>query len=307
VKREKERGKILEPIPGYRCGYITIAGRPNVGKSTLLNQILGQKIAIISPKPNTTRNRILGVKTLKDAQLIFWDTPGIHQAKKELNQYMVQQALKSAKEADLIYLMIEANQPWQEEDLFTLKQMEPLEIPLILLINKIDLVKKTELLPMIDYSQKLADFREIIPISALYPDGIELLLRATVPYLPESPPLFPEDMFTDQAERFWVSELIREKIFQLTHQEVPYSTAVVIEEWKESPSLLRIRAIIFVERKSQKGIIIGEKGQMIKKIGTFARQEIEFFLGTKVYLELRVKLSKNWTKDPLALKRMGYR
>ena len=307
MKREKERGKILEPIPGYRCGYITIAGRPNVGKSTLLNQILGQKIAIISPKPNTTRNRILGVKTLKDAQLIFWDTPGIHQAKKELNQYMVQQALKSAKEADLIYLMIEANQPWQEEDLFTLKQIEPLEIPLILLINKIDLVKKSELLPMIDYSQKLADFREIIPISALYADGIELLLRATVPYLPESPPLFPEDMFTDQAERFWVSELIREKIFQLTHQEVPYSTAVVIEEWKESPSLLRIWAIIFVERKSQKGIIIGEKGQMIKKIGTLARQEIEFFLGTKVYLELRVKLSKNWTKDPLALKRMGYR
>jgi len=307
MKREKEPGKIIESLPGYRCGYITIAGRPNVGKSTLLNQILGQKIAIISPKPNTTRNRILGVKTLSNAQLIFLDTPGIHQAKKELNRYMVQQAIKSAKEADLIYLMIEANHPWQDEDLFTLKQLQALKIPLILLINKIDLVRKSELLPMIDYSQKLADFREIVPISALYADGIEPLLNATVPYLPESPPLFPEDMFTDQAERFWVSEIIREKLFHLTHQEVPYSTAVVIEEWKESPSLLRIRAIIFVERKSQKGIIIGEKGKMIKKIGTLAREEIELFLKTKVYLELRVKVSKNWTKDPLAVRRMGYR
>ncbi len=304
---EKKSPEIISAKPEFRCGYITIAGRPNVGKSTLLNQILGQKVAIISPKPNTTRNRILGVKTLEDAQLIFLDTPGIHQATKELNKYMVEQALRSAREADLIYLMIEANTPWQEEDIFTFRQLAVLELPLILVINKIDLVKKRDLLPLIDYSQKLGPFKEIVPISALKADGIDELINATIPYLPESPALFPEDMVTDQAERFWVSEVIREKLFLLTHQEVPYSTAVLIEDWKETPNLLRIRAIIFVERPSQKGIIIGEKGRMIKKIGTLAREEIEFFLGTKVYLELRVKVSKNWTKDPYALRRMGYR
>ncbi len=297
----------MNSAPNFKCGYITIAGRPNVGKSTLINQILGRKIAIISEKPNTTRNRILGVKTLPDAQLIFLDTPGIHQPSKELNKYMVQTALKTAKEADLLYLMIDAAAPWRENDLFTLDHLKRFSQPVILVINKIDLVNKQDLLPLIDRSRTLSGFKEIIPVSSTLPDGIDHLLQVTIPFLQQGPALFPEDMFTDQAERFWAGELIREKIFNFTHQEIPYSSAVVIEDWEETEKLIRIRGIIYLEKDSQKGIVIGEKGAMIKKIGQASREEIEKILGHKIFLDLRVKVSENWTKNEDRIKRMGYR
>ena len=306
MKRKIGQTGFSRPSPGCKCGYVAIAGRPNVGKSTLLNQILSQKIAIIADKPNTTRNRILGVKTLKTAQLIFLDTPGIHEPKKELNKYMVAQALLAAAESDLIYLVISADQPWHELDLFTLEKLRELDLPMVLVINKIDLVEKSALLPIIDRSQNLGPFRELVPVSALDGEGIEQLVQATVPYLPEGVPLFPDDMTTDQAEKFWVSELIREKIINLTHQEIPYATAVKVEEWKETEKLIVIRAIIYVERDSQKGIIIGQAGQMIKKIGQQSREEVEQILGCKIFLELMVKVYKDWTRDRDTLKRMGY-
>jgi len=306
MKRKIGQTGFSRPSPGCKCGYVAIAGRPNVGKSTLLNQILSQKIAIIADKPNTTRNRILGVKTLKTAQLIFLDTPGIHEPKKELNKYMVAQALLAAAESDLIYLVISADQPWHELDLFTLEKLRELDLPMVLVINKIDLVEKSALLPIIDRSQNLGPFRELVPVSALDGEGIEQLVQATVPYLPEGVPLFPDDMTTDQAEKFWVSELIREKIINLTHQERPYATAVKVEEWKETEKLIVIRAIIYVERDSQKGIIIGQAGQMIKKIGQQSREEVEQILGCKIFLELMVKVYKDWTRDRDTLKRMGY-
>jgi len=298
----------MNSTPQFRCGYITIAGKPNVGKSTLLNQILGQKIAIISEKPQTTRNRILGVKTLPQAQLIFLDTPGIHQPGKALNKYLVETALKCAKEADLIYMMIEANNPWAEEDLLALKHLKKLTLPIILIINKIDLLaSKSELLPIIDQSRELLTFKETIPLSALEADGIQELIRITIPYLPESPALFPQDILTDQTERFLVAEIVREKIFRFTHQEIPYATAVTIEEWEETEKLIKILGTIYVERDSQKGIIIGHKGCMLKKIGTDARKEIEQILGIKIFLQLRVKVLENWTKNPDMVRRMGYR
>lgn len=307
MKQKTGRDGFIRPgQSGFKCGYITIAGRPNTGKSTLLNKILGQKIAIISDKPNTTRNRVLGVKTLESAQLIFLDTPGIHEPKKELNKYMVAQALKAAADSDLVCLMIQADQPWRETDLFTLEQIQKLGLPMILVVNKIDLVEKAALLPIIDRSQKLAKFKEIVPVSALNGDGVEILIRSVIPYLPEGDPLFPDDMNTDQAERLWAAELVREKIINLTHQEIPYATAVKVEEWEETEKLIRIRAIIYVERDSQKGIIIGQAGKMIKQIGQESREEIEKILGCKIFIELRVKVSKDWTQSPDSLKRMGY-
>ena len=294
------------PAPGFRFGYVALVGRPNVGKSTLLNQVLGSKIAIISHKPNTTRTRIVGVKTMPNAQMVFFDTPGIHVAKKELNKYMVAQALQSAREAELIYLMIDAAAPWREEDLLTLSEMQKLSLPLILVVNKIDLVEKGELLPLIDRARTMAAFKEIIPVSALKNDGIDRLLAASIAYLPEGPQLFPTDTLTDQAERVWAAELVREKIINLTSQEIPYATAVVVEEWEETEKLIHIGAVVYVERDSQKGIIIGQGGKMIKNIGTAAREEIEMILGAKIFLELRVKVSKDWTRSLATMKKLGY-
>jgi len=293
-----------QPPDQFKSGYVTIAGRPNTGKSTLLNRILGQKVAIISPKPNTTRNRITGIKTMPGAQIVFLDTPGIHLAKKELNKRMVEKAVQAAFEADLLYLMVQADGPWVEEDFYTFSALEKTGKPMILVINRIDLVEKQTVLPVIDQSQKLFPFKEIVPISALRGDGIEELLKATLPYLPEGEPLFPQDMVTDQAERSWAAELVREKVINLTREEIPYSCAVVVTEWQESAKLIRIRAVIYVERDSQKGIIIGRGGAMVKKIGQAAREEIEQILGAKIFLELQVKVSKDWTKKPEMIKRL---
>lgn len=295
-------------MSAYKCGFISIIGKPNVGKSTLMNNILGTKVSIISEKPQTTRNRIVGIKNLPDAQLIFLDTPGIHIPKRKLNEFMVEQAYSAIEEADVILFMIDMQNPYDEEDKLVLERLSG-EKPVILVINKIDLFKKSEILPVIDEYRRLFDFKEIVPVSALYMDGIDILLNIIKTYLPEGPPFYPEDILTDQTERFFAAETIREKIYELTRQEIPFSTAVYVDEFKENTEkgIIEIRAVIYVERDSQKGILIGHNGSMIKKIGMRARKDLERFFGIKVFLDLWVKVLKNWSKDIKMLKRIGYR
>ncbi len=292
----------------FKCGFISILGRPNVGKSTLFNRILGEKIAIVTDKPQTTRNRILGIKHVAGGQMIFLDTPGLHQGRSALNHRMVQAALASCLEADVLLFMIEATAPLIEEDrLMTASLKGSPGIP-FLVINKIDLVRKEILLPLIDQYRKLHPFQAIFPVSAITGEGVEDLLKEIMEVLPESPPYYPEDMITDQTERFLVSELIREKIIEHTYKEIPYSTAVTIESFKEYPekSLVVIKATIHVERSSQKKILIGKRGQKLKQIGEVARKAVEAFLERKVFLELWVNVEKNWTRDIPTVNRLGY-
>ena len=292
----------------FKSGFISLIGRPNVGKSTLLNALLGEKIAIISDKPQTTRNRILGIKNHPNGQIIFLDTPGIHRARSKLNQSMVKTALATYREVDGICFIVEANRPFDDENDFILETLKKVEKPVLLVINKIDLIPKPELLPIMDGYSRLRSFEQIIPISALRGQGVEALVAEMLKILPVGPRLFPEEMITDLPERFLAAELIREKVFLRTREEVPYATAVVVEEFKEreEKNLVFIKATIQVERESQKGILIGEKGRMLKEIGRRAREEIESLLGTKVFLELWVKVEKNWREDPAALRRLGY-
>ncbi|HEX3035125.1 MAG TPA: GTPase Era [Thermodesulfobacteriota bacterium] len=290
----------------FRSGFISIIGRPNVGKSTLFNVMVGEKIAAVSQKPNTTRNRIGGVKNLPGAQLIFLDTPGIHKARGELGKAMVQTAVSAIGESDVILMMIEVDEPFGKGDRFII---ESLPKPAILVINKIDTVRKDKILEIIAESQKFeGKFLEVIPVSALKADGIDDLINTIVTYLPLGPKYFPDDMITDQPERFLAAELIREKIFNLTHEEIPYKTAVVIEGFQDVPEkkLVRISAVIYVERQNHKGIIIGEKGRMLKEIGTLARIDIERILGTKVFLELWVKVKERWTERANLIREFGY-
>lgn len=278
----------------FRCGFISLLGRPNVGKSTLMNRMVGGKVSITSPKPQTTRNRILGIHNLPGAQAIYMDTPGIHDPKKPLNQRMIKEVKKAAGDCDLAVMIIEADRPWRDEDLLALDLVETLKVKKILAINKIDKVPKQSILPLIDHSSKLGVFDQIVPVSALKGENVDRFGEVVLNLLPEGPALFPLDMITDQAERFWAAEMIREKVVRKTSQELPYSTAVEVEEFKESDKLIRIRAVIYVERDSQKPIIIGRKGAMIKQIGTEARLDIENFLGRKVFLDLVVRVDKNW-------------
>ena len=295
--------------PGeFRSGFVSLIGRPNVGKSTLLNFLLGQKIAIISPKPQTTRNRILGIKNLPAAQIIFLDTPGIHRSGNLLNQSMVRMALATFQEVDVVCLLIEANYPDHEENDWILENLKKVGKPVFLAINKIDLIPKPNLLSIMERFSQKGRFEQIIPISAVLGDGVDILLRELLQVLPEGPRLFPEDMVTDLPERFLAAELIREKVFHLTREEIPYATAVAIEEFKEreDKNLVVIRATIQVERETQKGILIGEKGKRLKEIGRLAREEMEALLGVRVFLELWVKVEKNWRNDPRVLRRLGF-
>lgn len=278
---------------------MTILGRPNVGKSTLLNQILGGKLAIVSPKPQTTRHRILGVKHLPEGQLIFLDTPGVHQhPRTPMDEQMVRTALSALQEADLALFMVEATSPHHPEEERLLRALQEAGKPTFLLINKIDRVPKAELLPMIDRYSRQFEFREIIPISALTGDGVDIVLRKALEVLPEGPALFPEDMVTDLPTRFLAAELIREKIFHLTGQEIPYATAVQVEEFAERrEGLVYIRATIWVEKRSQKAIVVGKGGSLLKRIGQLAREDIERLVGSKVYLELWVKVKPHWRRD----------
>jgi GTP-binding protein Era len=293
---------------GFRSGFVSLIGRPNVGKSTLLNLLLGQKIAIISPKPQTTRNRILGIKNLPSGQIIFLDTPGIHRSGNLLNQSMVRTALATLQEVDVVCLLIEANSPGHEENDWILENLQKVRKPVFLAINKIDLVPKGNLLSIMERFSQKRPFEQIIPISAVLGEGVDILVRELLKILPEGPRLFPEDMVTDLPERFLAAELIREKVFHLTREEIPYATAVAVEEFKEreEKNLVVIRAIIQVERETQKGILIGEKGKRLKEIGRLAREEMEALLGVRVFLELWVKVEKNWRDDPRALHRLGF-
>jgi len=291
----------------FRSGYVSIIGRPNVGKSTLLNSILGEKIAIVTPKPQTTRNRIIGIKTLQDAQVIFIDTPGIHRPKHRLGETMVRIAMEALNEVDVILFMVEPHEPYKE-DKAIIELLKKVQSPVFLLINKIDSIKKLELLPLIDQFKGLYPFKDIIPISALKQDGIDLLMKRISGYLPYGPRYYPEDFITDQMERFMVSEIIREKIMEMTEEEVPHSVAVEVAEWKErQDGLVSISCNIYVERDGQKGIIIGKKGTMLKSIGSAARVDIEHLLNTKVFLELWVKVKKDWRNDEQLLKELGYK
>jgi GTP-binding protein Era len=295
-------------MASFKCGFISILGRPNVGKSTLFNRILGEKIAIVTEKPQTTRNRILGIKHVEGGQMIFLDTPGLHKGRSALNQRMVQTAIASSREADVLLFVIEATSPLVEEDRQMIESLKGNQGVPFLIINKIDCVRKETLLPIIDQYQKLRPFQAIFPISAITGEGIEILLEKIMEALPESPPYYPEDMITDQTERFLISEVIREKVIEQTFQEIPYTTAVTIESFKEHPekNLVVIQATIHVERISQKKILIGKGGQKLRQIGGMARKTMEAFLEKKVFLELWVDVEKNWTQDPPALNRLGY-
>jgi GTP-binding protein Era len=292
----------------FKCGFVSILGRPNVGKSTLFNRFLGDKIAIVSEKPQTTRNRILGIKNIEGSQLIFLDTPGIHPGRSELNQRMVRTAIASGRDADILLFLVEATFPLVEKDQKMIESLRGSYGVPFLVINKIDLVKRKNLLPIMDQYQKLHSFKEILPISAITGEGIDVLFDEILKVLPESPPYYPQDIFTDQTERFWVSEIIREKVIHQSYQEIPYSTAVTIEAFKEHPEkgLVVIKGTIHVERDSQKKILIGKGGQKLKRIGGAARREVEALLRTRAFLELWVDVEKNWTHDPRALNRLGY-
>jgi GTP-binding protein Era len=292
----------------FKSGFISILGRPNVGKSTLFNRILGEKIAIVTEKPQTTRNRILGIKNVEGGQFIFLDTPGIHEGRSELNQRMVQIAIASGRDADVLLFMTEATSHLIEKDREMIESLKESDGIPFLVVNKIDLVKKETLLPILDQYQRLHPFQKIIPLSAVTGDGVDILLDEILKVLPESAPYYPEDMITDQTERFWVSEIIREQVIKQSYHEIPYSTAVAIEEFKEhlEKNLVVIKGTISVERDSQKKILIGKGGQRLRQIGEAARKEAEALLGTKVFLELWVRVERNWTQDPRALNRMGY-
>ena len=290
----------------FRAGYIAIIGKPNVGKSTLMNHLLEEKLAIVSPRPQTTRNRILGILNGDGYQAIFLDTPGLMEPKYLLQQSLAKTSMSTMEQADLILFLIDAKNISVEDDkiIDILKTKHALKF---LIINKIDLVKREQILPIIQTFQAYKIFKEIIPISALKPDGLELLLSLSTASLPESKPFYPADIFTDEPERFFVSEIIREKIFLFYGEEIPYATAVQINTFQEKPGEKDyIRAIIHVERDSQKGILIGKKGQAIKKVGQTARKDIEQFLGRPVFLELDVQVKKKWRKNPVLIKRLGY-
>jgi GTPase len=293
-----------------QSGYVALIGPPNVGKSTLLNQILREKISITAPRPQTTRNRILGILTEPETQVIFVDTPGIIKAQDAFNRMLVDTALATLSEVDVVCFVVDALKACREEAGIVLDSLKNLKTPIILAINKTDLVRnKGELLPLIDEYRQTMPFHAVVPICALTGDGVDHLLRQIKQLLPEGPCYFPEDHLTDQPERFLVAELIREKVFHLLRQEVPYAVAVTVEQFSERPeqSRIDIQAVIHVERDSQKGIIIGKKGQTLKEIGKQARRDIEALLGCHVFLGLFVRVQKNWRKDPRALSEFGYR
>lgn len=291
-----------------KSGIVALVGPPNVGKSTLLNCLLGQKISIVSPKPQTTRNRILGILNGPDYQVVLLDTPGIHQAHSPLNIEMVKIALDSLSDVDAILFMIDVTMPLPTAKKNPAKYLAGTDSPTILIVNKIDLESREKLLPILNAYEALFPFKAIIPISAKVNDGTDVLMAELLKLMPEGPRLYPEDIPTDATERFIVSEIIREKIFLKTRQEVPYSTAVTVDRFKENErkKIVTIDATIHVEQKSQKGIIIGKHGSMLQKIGTDARRDIENLLDQKVLLKLWVRVDKDWSKNPRFLKELGF-
>jgi len=295
---------------GFKSGFISIIGRPNVGKSTFLNRVIGQKIAIMSDKPQTTRNKVQGVLTTDKSQMIFIDTPGIHKPTHKLGDFMMKVAQNTLREVDLILFMVNATEPIGKGDRFILDMLEGNKTPVFLIINKIDLVHPDALLSIIDSYKSEYEFAEILPISAIQGNNVERLLETVNNYLPEGPQYYPADQVTDHPERFIISELIREKVLHLTREEIPHSVAVVIEKIardEEKENMIRVMATIVVERDSQKGIVIGKRGALLKEVGTLARHDIEMLLGSKVFLELWVKVQKDWRNKSLHLRDFGFR
>lgn len=292
----------------FKSGFVAIIGRPNVGKSTLMNHLIGQKIAIMSDKPQTTRNKIHGVYTTNDTQIVFLDTPGIHKPQSKLGNYMMQTAESALKEVEAALFLIDAAEGLGGGDRFIIEQLKKVKTPVFLVMNKIDKVEPEQLLPMIAQYNELYEFAEIVPISALKGNNVDTLLEQISRYLPEGPQYYPADQITDHPEQFVCSELIREKILHMTREEIPHSIAVTIEDMRvKENGVVYIGAVIFVERDSQKGIIIGKKGELLKEVGKQARKDIEALLGSRIFLELWVKVKKDWRNQERVLKDLGFK
>lgn len=300
--------KAPKDFKGFHSGFVALVGAPNAGKSTLLNRMLGEKISITSRKPQTTRNRILGIVHRPAAQFVFIDTPGVHRAQQPLNVRIVDTALSALGDVDLILLIADPLRPDLPAENFLIGRLVETGKPVILAVNKMDRLTPEQLIETLDRWSKRHGFKHIVPISALQGTQVDDLLQVLEEMLPEGPPFYAEDMLTDSAERFIVAELIREKVFRLTGEEIPYATAVTVDVFKETRQgkMVRITATIHVERDSQKGMVIGRGGKKLKEIGQAAREDIEKLLGNKVYLELFVRVQKNWTRDTRALRKFGY-
>ncbi len=297
---------MMDEKKDFKSGFVALIGRPNVGKSTLLNYLVGQKVAIMSPQPQTTRNKISGIYTDDQEQIVFIDTPGIHKPKNKLDDFMDKSSYSALDEVDVVLFMVEP-EPAGKGDQYIAELLKKIKKLVFLVINKIDKVHPDELLSIIDSYKNLGDFAEIVPISASQGNNVSELIKTIAKYLPEGPQFYDADQLTDRPEYFIVAELIREQVLKLTHEEVPHATAVVVDRMRDHEGgKLQVEATIYVERPGQKGIIIGRKGQMLKQIGIAARQEIEALLGEKVNLRLWVKVQKNWRSDPAFLKSIGY-
>jgi GTP-binding protein Era len=291
---------------GYKSGFAAIVGRPNAGKSTLVNRLEGQKVAIVTSKPQTTRNRIQGIVTRENAQVVLIDTPGLHDAKTALNKQMMREVAAALEGIDVLLLMADASATQPHVDSLLLDKSKRFAGRTILILNKVDKVPKQKLLPLLDVFGKAQEFAAIVPISALKGDGCDALMDEVMKLLPEGEPYFPEDQVTDQPERFLASEIVREKAIALTYHEVPHALAVTVDKWEEAPKLLRIQMTLTVERASQKKILIGRNGDVMKKIGTQARKELEEILGSKIYLGLFVKVAENWRENPMAVRELDW-
>jgi GTP-binding protein Era len=298
--------KEIKSNEGRRAGFVTIIGRPNAGKSTLLNRFVGQKVAIVTSKPQTTRNRIQGIVSRPEGQIVFVDTPGLHEASTALNRQMMREVTAALEGIDVLLMVVDASRTLPHADTLLLEKGKRFPGKTILALNKVDLVPKPKLLPLLDVFAKAFPFAALVPISALKGTGTQELLAEIFKELPEGEPFFPEDQITDQPERFLVGEIIREKAIDLTYHEVPHALAVVIDQFEEKPKLLRIHATLHVERDSQKKILIGHKGEMLKKIGTAARKELESLLGTKIFLAMFVKVVADWRESPQKVRELDW-
>jgi GTP-binding protein Era len=295
-----------EEKKAFRAGFVVIVGRPNAGKSTLLNHYAGQKIAIVTSKPQTTRNRIQGIVNVPGAQIVFVDTPGLHKADSALGRQMMREVAAALEGVDLLLLMVDATQSGRGPDEFVLQRARNFEGPVILALNKVDRLPRPKLLPLIASYAGAYEFAAIVPISALKGDGLEELIEEIVKRLPEGEAHFPEEQVTDQPERFLAAEIIREKAVDLTYHEVPHALAVIVDKYEETPKILKIHATLYVERDAQKKILIGSKGEMLKRVGTQARKELEKLLGSKIYLELYVKVAPGWRDNPQKVRELDW-
>jgi GTP-binding protein Era len=288
-----------------RAGFVTLVGRPNSGKSTLLNYLVGEKVSIVTNKPQTTRHVVRGIVTRPEGQMVLLDTPGVHKPIHRMNSLMMKSVRDAMSEVDVVALMVDASETFGKGDKFVLDLVAPLEVAKVLILNKVDRVRKPEILPLIDQYSRLAKFEDIVPISALKGDNVDALVKVLFKLLPISPPYYPEDQLSDRQERSIAAEIIREKLIERTEDELPYSTAVSVDRFEEGETLCRIFATVHVERETQKGIVIGKGGQLLKEVGIAARGDLERLLGRQVYLEVRVKVSAGWRDDDAALKNFG--